>query len=62
MTLIEKEKAIKKVPEGWICSLSAYRKLVDWVKPEYLDMHKDWDTESILDMIRYENRLARRQH
>ena len=54
-------KAIKKVPEGWICSLPAYRRLYDWVSPKFLNDYKDWDSESILDMIRLENRLARRQ-
>lgn len=59
MKLSTKAKSIKKVPEGWICSLSAYRKLVDFIKPEYLESHKDWDTETILDMIKTESRLRR---
>lgn len=60
MKLSKEAKAIKKVPEGWICSLSAYRKLYDFIRPEYLEQHKDWDTETILDMIRVETRLANR--
>ena len=55
-------KSIKKVPEGFICSLPTFRKLYDWVKPEYLNDYKDWDDESIKNMIRIENRLARSQH
>ena len=60
MRLSNEAKAIKKVPEGWICSLKAYRRLFDFVKPEYLESHKDWDDETIFDMIRIETRLARR--
>ena len=60
MALSEKAKAIKKVPEGWVCSLKAYRRLVDFVRPEYLEHHKDWDDETIFDMIRVETRFANR--
>lgn len=62
MALSEKAKSIKQVPEGWTCSLKAYRRLVDFVKPEYLESHKDWDDETIFDMIRVETRLARRPY
>lgn len=53
-------KQIKQVPEGFICSLKAYKKLFDFVKPEYLNSYKDYDDETINDMIKVETRLARR--
>lgn len=52
-------KQIKQVPEGFICSLKAYKKLFDFVKPEYLEDYKDWDDYSITCMIRQETKLAR---
>lgn len=60
MTLSIKAKAIKQVPDGWTCSLKAYRRLVDFICPEFLEDYKDWDDESILNMIKVETRLARR--
>lgn len=62
MALSEKAKAIKQVPDGFSCSLKGYRKLVDFVKEEYLDCYKDYEDQDIKDMIRIENRLARSQH
>ena len=59
MALSEQAKQIKQVPEGFVCSLKAYRKLFDFVKPEYLNSYKDFDDETISDMIRVENRLSR---
>lgn len=59
MTLSAEAKQIKQVPEGFICSLKAYRKLFDFVKPEYLKNYKDFDDETINDMIKVENRLYR---
>ena len=53
-------KQIKQVPEGFTCSLKGYRKLFDFVKPEYLNSYKDYDDETINDMIKVETRLARR--
>lgn len=60
MALSEKAKAIKQVPEGFSCTLKGYRKLVDFVCPQYLDSFKDYEDEDIKDMIRVETRLARR--
>lgn len=59
MTLSAESKQIKQVPEGFICSLKAYRKLFDFVKPEYLKNYKDFDDETINDMIKVENRFNR---
>lgn len=60
MKLSSEAKQIKQVPEGFICSLKGYRKLFDFVKPEYLNSYKDYDDETINDMIRIESKLARR--
>ena len=54
MALSAQAKQIKQVPEGFICSLKAYRKLFDFIKPEYLQDYKDFDDETISDMIRVE--------
>lgn len=59
--LSEKAKAIKEVPEGFSCTLKGYRKLVDFVCPQYLECYKDYEDQDITDMIRHENRLVRRQ-
>ena len=59
MTLSAESKQIKQVPEGFICSLKAYRKLFDFVKPEYLKNYKDFDDETINNMIKVENRFNR---
>lgn len=60
MALSIEAKQIKQVPEGFMCSLKGYRKLFDFVKPEYLNSYKDYDDETINDMIKVETRLARR--
>ena len=60
MALSEKAKTIKQVPEGFSCTLKGYRKLVDFVCPQYLDSYKEYTDEDIKDMIRVETRLARR--
>ena len=57
MALSAQAKQIKQVPEGFICSLKAYRKLFDFIKPEYLQDYKDFDDETISDMIKVEKRL-----
>lgn len=62
MALTLEAKQIKVVPEGFQCSLKVYRKLFDFVKPEYMEDYKEWDDQSILDMIRVEGRLARRPY
>ena len=59
MTLSAEAKQIKQVPEEFICSLKAYRKLFDFVKPEYLKNYKDFDDETINHMIKVETRLNR---
>lgn len=59
MTLSAEAKQIKQVPEEFICSLKAYRKLFDFVKPEYLKNYKDFDDETINNMIKVENRFNR---
>ena len=59
MTLSAEAKQIKQVPEEFICSLKAYRKLCDFVKPEYLKNYKDFDDETINNMIKVENRFNR---
>ena len=51
---------IKTVPEGFKCSLKGYRKLVKFICPQFLNDYKDFDDETINDMIRVETRLARR--
>lgn len=60
MALSEKAKAIKQVPEGFSCTLKGYRKLVDFICPQYLNSYKEYTDEDIKDMIRVETRLARR--
>lgn len=60
MKLSAEAKQIKQVPEGFICNLTTYRRLFDFVKSEYLEDYKDWDDYSILEMIRIESKLARR--
>lgn len=62
MALSEKAKAIKQVPNGFSCTIKGYRKLVDFVCPQYLDAYKDYEDQDIIDMIRIETRLARSQH
>ena len=52
-------KQIKQVPEGFKCSLKTYRKLFDFVKPEYLEDYKHWDDYSICCMIKQETKLMR---
>ena len=59
--LSEKAKAIKQVPEGFSCTIKGYRKLVDFIRPEYVECYKDYTDQDIIYMIRVENRLARRQ-
>lgn len=56
MALSAQAKQIKQVPEGFICSLKAYRKLFDFIKPEYLQDYKDFDDETISDMIKVEKK------
>ena len=60
--LTQEAKEIKQVPNGFKCTLKAYRRLFDFIKPQYLNDYKDWDDDSILTMIRVENRLARRSY
>jgi len=61
MALSEKAKSIKQVPDGFSCSLKGYRKLIDFVREEYLESYKDYEDQDIIDMIKIENRLARSQ-
>lgn len=60
MALSEKAKTIKQIPEGFSCTLKGYRKLVDFIRPQYLNSYKEYTDEDIKDMIRVETRLARR--
>lgn len=59
MALSTQAKEIKQVPEGFICSLKAYRRLFDFIRPEYLQDYKDFDDETIYDMIKVESRSSR---
>lgn len=59
MALSTQAKEIKQVPEGFICSLKTYRRLFDFIRPQYLQDYKDFDDETIYDMIKVESRLSR---
>ena len=53
---------IKKVPLDFNCSIRGYNKLINWINPKFINSFKDFTDEDISDMIRNENRLARRRY
>lgn len=62
MALSKEAKQIKQVPAGFACTIKGYRRLWDFTRKEYINSYKDYTDEDIFDMIRIENKLARRQH
>lgn len=48
------------VPQGFSCTLKGYRKLVNFIKPEYLHQYKDFQDQDIDDMIKVEKKLSRK--
>lgn len=62
MALSKEAKQISQVPVGFNCSLKAYQRLFDFIKPEYLQDYKDLDDECIYDMIGVESKLGRKRY
>ena len=55
-----KDESLQECDVKFAASPKAVERLKKFIKPEYLELYKDMTDEEIDDMIRTENRLARR--